>query len=111
MSRAISIYGCQIKPADQYTDTLPALGGLPFKIDCSNDMLNAVSTDIKVDFYWCMAENITQATALLGAVGTRYGMKAGHYEFSISNVIGDLYFMSQAGAEVAGISYTYGYLV
>jgi hypothetical protein len=38
-------------------------------------------------------------------------MKAGHYEFSISNVIGDLYFMSQAGAEVAGISYTYGYLV
>jgi hypothetical protein len=111
MAGAISLIGGELKSGQQYTVDLPVLGGVAYKIDCSNEMLSAIILDAKVDFYWVMAETDAQAAVLLAAVGTRFSSKAGFYEFSISNVKGSLYYMSQGAVEVAGLSYTYAYLV
>ena len=65
MTRSSSYIIGQLRAAEQYTINLPVLGGVPTKIDCSNEMLGSVFMDAKVDFYWVVSENATQAAVLL----------------------------------------------
>jgi hypothetical protein len=111
MTRSSSHIIGQLRAAEQYTTDLPVLGGVPTKIDCSNEMLGSVFMDAKGDFYWVVAENATQAAVLLANAATRFSSKAGAYEFSVLTLGGDIYVMSTGAVEVNGLSYTFGYIV
>jgi len=89
------------------TADLPISSGTALEIDCTGDLIVAVSVSVDVASYWTLAD--TAALAATNFAGSAYGKLPGNSEIkaeiSVSKNSEKLYIISQGAASVGGVDY------